>query len=77
MNTYTEEAVFKVRRELLKLGCKRDEIDVIQHTGCLRLVYNNQELITKPLEALVTLKRIRRPVKTLDVWAILCLSIQG
>ncbi len=76
MYTYTEEAVLKVRRELLRLGCKHDDIDVMQHMTCLKLVYDNQELIAKPFEVLATLKSIRNPVKAIDVWAILCLSQQ-
>ena len=74
MYTYTEQTVPKVRRELLRLGCKHDEIDVIQQMTCLRLVYENQELLANPFEVLATLKSIRRPVQVLDIWAILILS---
>ncbi len=76
MYTYTEEAVLKVRRELLRLGCKHDDIDVMQQMTCLKLIYDNQELVAKPFEVLATLKSIKRPVKIIDVWAILCLSQQ-
>ncbi len=74
MYTYTEQTVLKVRRELLRLGCKHDEIDVIQQMTCLRLVYENQELLANPFEVLATLKSISRPVQVLDIWAILILS---
>lgn len=74
MYKYSEQTVLKVRRELLRLGCKHDEIDVIQQMTCLRLVYENQELLANPFEVLATLKSIRRPVQVLDIWAILILS---
>jgi len=74
MYSYTEGALIKVRRELLRLGCKHDEIDVMQQMSCLRLVYENQELVANSFEILATLKSIRRPVKVKDVWAILCIS---
>ncbi len=74
MYTYTEQTVLKVRRELLRLGCKHDEIEVVQQMTCLRLVYDNQELLANPFEVLATLKSIRRPVQVLDIWAILILS---
>ena len=74
MYSYTEGTVPKVRRELLRLGCKHDEIDVMQQMSCLRLVCENQELIANPFEILATLKSIRRPAKVKDVWAILCIS---
>ena len=74
MYKYSEQTVLKVRRELLRLGCKHDEIDVIQQMTCLRLVYDNQELLANPFEVLATLKSIRRPVQVLDIWAILILS---
>lgn len=76
MYSYTEENVLKVRRELLRLGCKQDEILVMQHMTGLRLVHDNQEMIANPFEVLATLKSIRRPVQVIDVWAILCLSHQ-
>lgn len=76
MYSYTEENVLKVRRELLRLGCKQDEILVMQHMTGLRLVHDNQEMIANPFEVLATLKSIRRPVQVNDVWAILCLSHQ-
>lgn len=76
MSSSTEEAVLKVRRELLRLGCKHDDIEVTQHTDSLKLVYDNQELTVNPLEVLATLKSIKRPVKIIDVWAILCLSLK-
>ena len=74
MYTYTEQTVLKVRRELLRLGCKHDEIEVVQQMTCLRLVYDNQELLANPFEVLATLKSISRPVQVLDIWAILILS---
>lgn len=77
MHTYTEGSVLKVRRELLKLGCKDDDISVAQHMTSLKLAYGNQQLIAKPFEVLAILKSIRRPVKTIDIWAILCLSQQA
>ena len=82
INTYakthihTEESVLKVRRELLKLGCKDNDISVMQHMTCLRLAYETHELISKPSEVLAILKTIRGPIKPIDIWAILCLSLQ-
>jgi hypothetical protein len=76
MYSYTEGTVFKVRRELLRLGCRHDEIDVMQQMTCLRLVHDNQELLANPLEVLATLKSIRQPVQVIDIWAILILSHQ-
>ena len=76
MHSYTEETVLKVRRELLRLGCRHDEIDVMQQMTNLRLVYDNQELLANPFEVLATLKSIRRPVQVIDIWAILILSHQ-
>ena len=77
MHSYAQDAVTKVRRELLWLGCKHNEIEVSQHMTNLKLVYDNQELIAKPFEVLATLKSIKKPVQVIDVWAILCLSQQG
>ena len=77
MQTYTQDAVAKVRRELLWLGCKHNEIEVSRHRTSLKLAYDNHELIAKPFEILATLKSIKKPVQVIDVWAILCLSQQG
>jgi len=76
LHSYTEETVLKVRRELLRLGCKHDEIDVVQQMTCLRLVYDNQVLLANPFEVYVTIKSIRRPVQVVDIWAFLILSHQ-
>lgn len=71
--SFTEEAVLIVRRDLLRLGCRRNEISVMQGENSLKFVYGDEELIANPIEVHATLRSMRRPVQVDDIWVILCI----
>ncbi len=74
MSLHAEETVLKARRELLRLGCHHDDIQVSQSGSNLRLTYDGSMMTINAFEALSILKGIRRPAQAKDVWAILSMA---
>ena len=65
--------VLKVQRELLRLGCRHNEIPVTREEDNLKIFYGDQVLVADPVEVEATLRGMRRPVQADDIWAILCI----